>query len=81
MEEVIMTINGKRSFSYNGVKYYVQDLAGADRTDDNKYYVCIVKDGWYNIAYNKLNWRMDKFKTIKEAQRYVRDFDFLLDTL
>lgn len=76
-----MTINGKREFTYNGNKYRIQDACKADIVDGKKYFVTFLKNGFYETAYNKLGYEIDFFKTIKDAQRYVRDNDFLLDTL
>lgn len=75
-----MTINGKRNFNHNGKKYYIQNLPKADIIGNKKYNIAIVENGIYRIAYNKLGWTMEKFETIKDAQRYVRDYDFLLET-
>lgn len=74
-----MTINGKRDFTFNGKKYHVQDLPKQDRADGMKYCICFVIKGFYVLAYNKLGWNIEKFASIKDAQRYVRDYDFFLD--
>ena len=77
-----MTINGKRIFTYNGRKYNVQNLLKADkRNDKEKYYLQIEVNGFWKTAYNNIGWGVEHFTTIKEAQRYVRDWDFILDTL
>lgn len=76
-----MTINGKRDFTYNGKKYHIQDLPKQDRTDGMKYCICFVINGLYRLAYNNIGWNIEKFATIKDAQRYVRDWDFILDTM
>lgn len=74
-----LTINGRRQFRYNGRKFYVTDLLKADRKDGLKYYVREVDaDGMYHTLYNALGCVIEKFTTIKEAQRYVRDWDFLM---
>lgn len=76
-----MTINGNRRFNYNGKKYLIQDLPKQDRTDGKKYFITVdAGDGFFKIAYNVTGWTMEKFSTIKDAQRYVRNWDFLLDT-
>lgn len=77
-----MTINGKRNFTHNGKKYYIADLPQADRdkSEGDKYYITIVEDDRYRIAFNNIGWNVERFKTIKDAQRYVRDWDFLLAT-
>ena len=76
-----MTINGKRNFKYNGKQYQVVDLMKADRENGKKYAVAIVNEnGFARLAYNIFGWELEKFSTIKEAQRYVRDWDFALDT-
>lgn len=77
-----MTINGKRYFTYNGKKYYIANLPKQDRIEKKKYYVCFVtEDGFFKSAYNRFGWELEKFETIKQAQIYVRDWDFALDTL
>ena len=76
-----MTINGKRDFKYNGVRYRVQNLMKQDRKGKEKYYLMMEKNGFLQPAYNNIGWELEHFTTIKEAQRYVRDWDFLLDTL
>ena len=54
----------------------------ADRENGKKYAVAIVNEnGFAKLAYNIFGWELEKFSTIKEAQRYVRDWDFALDTL
>ena len=76
-----MTINGNRRFNYNGRRYLIQDLPRQDRTGNNKYFITFEKDGIFQTAYNNIVWNIEKFATIKDAQRYVRNWDFLLDTL
>ena len=74
-----LTINGRRQFRYNGRKFYVTDLLKADRTDGRKYYVQEVgEDGRFHIMYNALGCEIEKFATIKDAQRFVRNWDFLM---
>ena len=75
-----MTINGNRRFNYNGKRYFIQDLPKADRADGKKYFITCDVNGIWRTAYNNITWNIEKFRTIKEAQRYVRDLDFLLDT-
>lgn len=75
-----MTINGNRRFNYNGKKYFIQDLPKQDRVDGKKYFITFEQNGFFKVAYNNITWNIEKFRTIKEAQRYVRDLDFLLDT-
>lgn len=75
-----MTINGNRRFNYNGKRYLIQDLPKQDRTGNNKYYITLEVNGIWKIAYNVTGWTLEKFATIKDAQRYVRNWDFLLDT-
>ena len=77
-----MTIDGRRVFTYNGRKYMVQNLQQADkRNDKEKYYLTVECNGFWKTAYNNIGWDVEHFNTIKDAQRYVRDWDFILDTL
>lgn len=78
-----MTINGRRNFVYNGKKYYVQDnpKKGRQRETDNYYLMEVEESGTMEILYEKIGWEIPKFETIKEAQRYVRDWDFMLETM
>lgn len=70
-----MIINGKRKFNYNGRRYLIQK-------DPKGYYITAETDnGTYGLLYNIYNWNIEYFKTIKDAQRYVRDWDFVLDFL
>lgn len=75
-----MTINGQRRFSFNGKKYFIQDLPKADVVDGRKYYITVYENGWWKIAY-AFGVDIQKFETIKDAQRYVRDWDFTLETM
>ena len=77
-----MTINGRRNFTYNGKKYRVMNLCKQDLEGNRKYFVSILQsNGFYSPAHNVAGWDLVKFETIKDAQRYVRDWDFMLDTL
>ena len=75
-----MTINGNRQFRYNGKRYLVQDLPKADVVDGRKYYITVFENGRWKIAY-AFGVDIQKFATIKDAQRYVRDWDFTLETI
>lgn len=77
-----MTINGKRNFKYNGKRYHIMNLPKQDQEGKKKYCISFVDDnGFIKLAYNNIGWALEKFETIKEAQRYVRDWDWILDTL
>lgn len=80
----ILTINSGRYFTFNNRRYAVCDLNTNNGKDENgnKYYLqeILPGDKW-RILYNNLCWEMVKFKTIKAARRYVRDWDFLLSPL
>ena len=78
-----MTINGRRNFTNNGRKYYVQNNQKKDRKNKNdKYYLMeVMPSGRMKILYERYGWEIPKFETIKEAQRYVRDWDFMLETM
>ena len=81
-----MTINGKRNFKFNGKKYQVMNMYEADRKNPeinkdpkNKYSLAVADENgiWRNCV-SRYNLDGVFFKTIKEAQRYVRDWDFTL---
>lgn len=78
-----MTINGRRNFTNNGRRYYVQNNPkyGRKRETDNYYLTEADESGTMKILYENIGWEIPKFETIKEAQRYVRDCDFMLETL
>ena len=61
----------KRRFSYNGRRYMVQNRP--DKGPAEKYYLCeVLPGGVLAPLYNKFGWRLEYFKTIKEAQVYVK---------
>lgn len=76
-----MTINGKRNFTYNGRKYRIADLYKQDAKPGMKYLITAWVDGQWKSMYNTAGWYLEQFKTIKDAQRYVRDWDFLLENM
>ena len=41
----------------------------------------IMKDGSYSIMHNSINWEMLKFPTIKEARRWVSDWEWCTKAL
>lgn len=78
-----MTINGRRNFTYNGRKYHVENNPkyGRMRETDNYYLTEVDEFGNTKILFENIGWDMPMFETIKEAQRYVRDWDFMLETM
>ena len=47
-----------------------------------KYYLCEgLPGGVLAPLYNKFGWRLESFKTIKEAQAYVKYWDFTLEAM
>lgn len=78
-----MTINGNRKFNFNGKSYYVQTNPKSNRESENdNYYLTLVTDsGMSLVLYNCCGWDVPKFKTIKEAQKYVVDWEFVLVTM
>lgn len=78
-----MTINGRRNFTNNGRRYYVQNNPkyGRKRENDNYYLTEVDESGNTKILYENIGWEIPKFETIKEAQRYVCEWDFMLETL
>lgn len=77
-----LIIRNTRSFTYNGRKYYIADLDSKNiQSTGMKYFITQVIDGTYKIMYNCINWELPKFKTLKDAMRYVRDYDSFLKEL
>lgn len=77
-----LIIRNTRNFTYNGRKYYIADLDLADRERTRmKYMITEVIDGKYTIMHNCIDWELPKFKTLKDAMRYVRDTDSFLREL
>lgn len=78
-----MTINGRRNFTYNGRKYHVENNPkyGRMRETDNYYLTEVDESGNTKILFENIGWDMPKFETIKEAQWYVREWDFMLETM
>ncbi len=76
-----MTINGRRKFrSTTGKRYLVTDLYKQDMRDGYRYYMMVANNaGNYKICYSSML-EILKFRTIKEAQRYVRDWEFIIKT-
>lgn len=80
-----MTINGRRRFMSNtGRRYIVQNLMKQDREryPGKNYYMLVAEKGSsrYKVCLGyTLN--MELFTTIKEAQRYVRDWEFTIQML
>ena len=67
-----MTVNGRRSFTCNGRKFFVQDTPKQDkRTEDDNYYLTMMVNGLCKIAYLPPCWDPQHFRTIKDAQRFV----------
>ena len=80
-----MTINGRRAFrSDSGKRYLVTDLYKQDLEPGKgyRYYMMVAENAnaTYRICYN-LSLKMLKFSTIKEAQKYVRDWEGIIQTL
>ena len=70
-----MTINSNRTFQYNGFKYYIQTVG------KKQYAITRIINDRPVLMYNKIGWDMPTFSTIKDAKRYVRDWDFILEAL
>lgn len=73
----LLRITGKRRFNYKGNRYFVQDCPRPSET--GKYIATIWTGKGWSILYN---WDMsiEKFRTIKDAQRYIRDNWDILET-
>lgn len=72
-----LSITSGRSFTYNGRKYHVSDLPKSDQKDGNKYCIDeVMKDGRFELMHCSIGWDLLKFKTIKDARRWIRDWDW-----
>lgn len=77
----MMKITSKREFTCEGRKWRVCNVPKVDqKKPEEKYYVTIRdENGYYASAYNTINWEQAPyFKTIKEAQFYVRSNAYVL---
>lgn len=72
----ILRITSNRNFSYAGVRYHVSDLCRQDAGPEGfRYCLDIVDpDGGLHLAHDGISWDLLKFKTIKDARRWVRDW-------
>ena len=70
-----MTVNGRRRFVSNtGKRYYVSDMCKQDIRGE------VEKDGRQRLCYGPFL-ELLKFKTIKEAQRYVLYNEIAIETM
>lgn len=78
-----LKITSGRNFSFHNRRFHVADLPKADQKDGEKYMIQeITKDGSScNIMYNSINWEMLKFPTIKEARRWISDWEWCTKAL
>lgn len=76
-----MTVNGRRRFvSDTGKRYYVIDMCKQDIRGEEKYNLEVEKDGRSRLCYGPFL-ELLKFKTIKEAQRYVLYNEIAIETM
>ena len=74
--EILKTTSG-RNFTYNGRKFRVSNLLKADMKDGNKYMLDEIREGGRTeLMYNSVGWELLKFKTIKDARKWVRDWEW-----
>lgn len=77
-----MTINGKRTFKYNGRKYRIENMYKQDAKPGMKYFITAEdENGLWKSMYNTAGWNIEQFRTIKDAQRFVRAWDFMLESM
>lgn len=75
--EEILKLRGGRNFTFHGRKFHVANLYKADEKDGNKYMLEeITKDGRMELMHNSIGWELLKFKTIKDARAWVRDWEW-----
>lgn len=73
----ILRNRGGRSFTFHGRKFYVADLCKADMKDGNKYLLEEIREGGrIELMHNSIGWELLKFKTIKDARAWVRDWEW-----
>ena len=73
----ILKITSGRNFTYNDRKFHVSDLLKADMKDGNKYMLKEIREcGRTELMYNSIGWELLKFKTIKDARRWVRNWEW-----
>ena len=76
-----MTVNGRRRFVSNtGKRYYVCDMCKQDIKGEERYNLEVEKDGRYRLCYGSF-FELLKFKTIKDAQRYVLWNEIAIETM
>ena len=81
-----MTINGRRTFrsAESKKKYWVVDMCKRDKPKypGKRYCLQVAEPGSdrYKLCCDYLLDTL-KFETIKEAQRYVRDWEFTIQTM
>ena len=76
-----MTVNGRRRFVSNtGKRYYVCDMRKQDIKGEERYNLEVEKDGRYRLCYGPFI-ELLKFKTIKDAQRYVLWNEIAIETM
>lgn len=68
-----MAINSNRHFSKYGKRFFVQNIpSGAkERKEGYKYCLYLVVNDRYKLVHDKITFEVPKFKTIKDAQRWV----------
>ena len=77
-----LKITSGRNFTFHNRKFRVADLPKADQSDNKKYMIQeITKDGSSNLMYNSIGWELLKFPTIKEARRWIRDWEWCTKAL
>lgn len=76
-----MTVNGRRKFVSNtGKRYFVCDMCKQDIRGEEKYNLEVEKDRKSRLCYGPFL-ELLKFKTIKEAQRYVLYNEIAIETM
>ena len=69
-------IQSNRRFNAFGMRFYVQDIpSGAKERKEQGFKYCLTligDDDVYRLVYDKITWESLNFKTIKDAQRWVK---------
>lgn len=76
----ILKEKGGRDFYFHGRHFHISDLIG--KKDSYKYYVTEIDDkGFPKTLLNTCGWVLQSFKTIREARRFVADWEDFLQPL
>lgn len=74
----IMKLNSNRNFrGLDGKRYQVNNQPGKC---EKKYVLRVFKNGWWELCFNSITQDVLQFATIRDAQKYVRDWSNCITT-